>query len=112
MDGFITNLNNQIEDGGLSLVRNAVHFSLTRRGLDTQDLHRAIKIQIVVHASAIINIDDGQFLLDYGEDCGIDYCDGTNEKSGSSKAQELRSQLETFCIQSNIRMLPGVVDAS
>lgn len=112
MDGFIANLAHQMDDEDQSVVRSAVYLSVTRRGLDDQDLRKAAKIVIGIHASAVINIIDGQFLLDYGEDCGVDYHDGTGESGGSARVNQLREQLNLFCKQAKLYLLPGIVDAS
>jgi hypothetical protein len=56
-----------------------------------------------------MEIGDGQFILDVGEDCGIDYHDASQEMIGSEMAQGLLKKLSEWCADQKVVILPGVV---
>lgn len=109
LDDFITNLKHEPAS---NVVRHVVHVSTTMRPLDTSDKRTAVKFSVVFQASVVVNLDDGgQYMLDYGEDCGLDYRDASKDFKGSERAAALRKRLEEFCDDHGLTIRPGVVES-
>lgn len=87
----------------------SIYVNVNRRPFEG-DKHSSVKFQVTIQASAVVAVgEDGQYLLSAGEDCGMDYEDSSQEKTGSEKALELRKALETFCSVLGITIRPGIV---
>jgi hypothetical protein len=108
LNDFITNL--QVEPT-TSVLQQVVHISTNRRPLDNLDKHKAVRFNVTFHASAVVCLDDGgQYLLDYGEDCGIDYEDAEKELTGTQHANSLRKKLIEFCDECGLKVRPGIIE--
>ncbi len=106
VEDFIEVLNSPSQE----VLNNFIHCDTTSRGLDSSDRHRAVKVSVVFHASAVVNLPDGgQYLLDYSEDCGIDYNDHTQEKKGTERALQIRKSLKDYADLNGLRLLPGIL---
>ena len=68
------------------------------------------RYSVNLQASCVVDIKDGQFLLQYGEDCGIDYEDTEPETKGTESAGEKRKRLEEWCKLRGLVVRPGAVD--
>jgi hypothetical protein len=51
----------------------------------------------------------GEYLLQMGVECGMDYRDSTNELSGTEEAYRQRKLIEDFCKNNGLTVRPGVV---
>jgi len=99
---FLTN----IQAEGASRV-----FDKTVRVSRVEDVLDECKSKIRFMVSAVINVgEDGQYLLEAGEYCGVDYKDGELDLKGSEQASRLRTAVMDFCEGKGLRVLPGVVD--
>lgn len=108
LDAFLLNLQHEPPS---NIFQHAVHVSTTSRPLDSSDKRKAVKFAITFQASAIINLDDGgQYMIDYGEDCGVDYRDDSQELVGSDYAAKLRAKLVEFCDDRGLSIRPGIVE--
>lgn len=106
LDDFIANLRMEPPS---AVLQQAVRASVSSRPLDG-DKQKAVKFNVVFQASAVVNLDDGgQYLLDYGEDCGIDYRDSSQEFVGTQRANELKIKLTEFCDDQGLKIRPGVI---
>jgi hypothetical protein len=109
IDEFIENL--AAEAPG-SVFQNVIRTSRTRRAL-TQDKYN-VKFEVTFQATAVIDVnmgdDVGQYLLEAGEICGIDYEDASQENGGTEKAYELRGKIVDFCRGKDLDVRPGVID--
>lgn len=63
-----------------------------------------------LQASAILEVETGQILVQYGEDCGQDFLDGETELKGSEGAKARRDRLIEWCEEHQLRVKPGLVD--
>ena len=107
LNDFITNLR---MEPPTSVLQQTVHVSVTERPLDISDKHKAVKFSIMLQASAVITLEDGgQYLLEYGEDCGMDYRDSSNELLGTERTNGLRKKLVEFCDDYGLKIRPGIV---
>lgn len=106
LDEFIENLAREPSD---KVFRGVVYVSRSRRPVDGNK-QNAVKFAVVFQASAVINVDGGQYLLQMGEECGEDYEDATQEFAGSDQAAELKKRLGDWCDATGLVVGPGIVD--
>ena len=101
IDDFITNL--WTEPPG-SVMQKQICVDVTSRDVD------GIKFMINIQATAVIDLPDGgQYLLQAGEDCGIDYRDTTQDYAGSEKMEEQKDKLKNVCEELGLTIRPGVI---
>jgi len=68
------------------------------------------KIAWNLQASAVVRLaDGGEFLLQYGEDCGYDYTDGEPELEGTQAVKHRRGYLVEQCEDMGLTVRPGLV---
>ncbi len=73
-------------------------------------VHEA-KSEIIVQASAVVSIgEEGQYLLEAGEICGMDYKDASGECQGTDKAEYLRGMIKEVCDRRGWSIRPGIID--
>jgi len=66
---------------------------------------------VFFQASCILDMgDEGQSLLQYGEDCGVDFEDSEPEMEGSETAKRRRMFLSAACSSLEVSIMPGTVD--
>ena len=106
LDDFIANL--KLEPAS-AVLQGAVRVSVTEQPVDGNK-YDAAKFDVTIHASAVISLaDGGQYLLDYGEACGTDYRDTSQEFVGTKRAKAIRGKLEEFCDDYGLRVRPGII---
>ena len=69
-----------------------------------------LKHVVNLQASAVIDFQDGQALLQYGEDCGVDLLDGVPKMEGSEIAAVKRKKLIEYCDDVGLKVRSGMVD--
>ena len=114
LDDFIENLEKEPSE---NIFRKTVYISRTVNPVDGNKLEAA-KFSVNFQASAIVNLfeDDlaetqyGQYLLEFGEDCGFDYHDADPETKGSKHCEDLKKRLECCCFSRGLRIRPGILD--
>ncbi len=113
LDDFIENLEKEPSE---NILRKTVYVSRTVNPVDGTKL-TAVKFSVNFQASAIVNLVEengndsyGQYLLEFGEDCGFDYDDSTQEKKGSERCEDLRKRLECCCLSRGLHIRPGILD--
>lgn len=95
-----------------SVFRNAVYEDCNSRPLNG-DKQKATSFEIHYSASTVLIFEDGgQALLECGENCGTDRYTGDGSLDGTEVRKRLQMTLKEFCNSKNIRVLPGVIDAS
>lgn len=105
IDDFLANL----EAEGTTF-RGIVYTSRTREPLG-ENKRNAVRFMVSFFVSTVVDMgEDGQYLLDTAEECGIDYEDASQEKVGSLKAESLRSKVRCWCESHGLNLRPGVVD--
>jgi len=68
------------------------------------------KMVMNLQASAVVQLPDGgEFLLQYGEDCGYDFTDGEPEMEGTKAAKHRRGYLIEQCEDMGLMVRPGIV---
>lgn len=92
-----------LADGG-TLFERAVRISVSR---NAKNEHVA---QITIHVGAVVCAPDGQYLVEYAEQCGLDCTDGKADLAGSDKATQRRQSMQDWCGQHGCRILPGLID--
>lgn len=65
---------------------------------------------IAFQASAVVEAGEGQYLLQVGVDCGVDYTDSTNERPGSEAAAGMKGVLKDFCSKRGLIIGPGKIE--
>lgn len=81
---------------------------VSRRPLG-DDSRKAVKHQVVIQASVVLGLGDGEALLVAGEDCGMDYADQGGDQGGSDRASELKAIIVRCCDGRGLVVRPGVV---
>lgn len=100
MDELIEELSNP----DIAVHGKTVRISTSKRRLDT------VRHMVVVQVSAIIVEKGGnEYLVQFGEECGIDYSDSSQEFAGSEKAKKLRKILTEVCEKLSLKVGPGVI---
>ena len=109
IDELLTNL---MIEPPTSVLQSTVHASTSERPIDSSSKYDAVKFGITFQVSAVVCLaDGGQYILDYGEDCGIDYRDASQEMIGTARANALRKRLVEFCDDFGLRVRPGIIEA-
>lgn len=103
VEEFLTNLGSvQPSD----VFQQRVYVSRTPRRVD----EAGVKIAVTLHASAVISLEGGEYLLDYGEDCGLDYEDASQQYDGTNAASMRKAAIAAVCERLGLKVMPGVVD--
>jgi len=88
---------------------NVVYVNVNTNPLD-DNRRNAVRFMVVFQASAVIDLQEGsQYLLQTGEDCGVDVRDAIPSYEGTEMAKRLRHSLESFCAERGLSLLPGIV---
>jgi hypothetical protein len=107
---FLTDLELQIKESGNGcIVQKCVRFSVGSRpaGEDDRD---PVRFVVGIQASAVVSMKEGgEYLLQMGLECGIDYRDSTNELSGTEEASRNEKLIKDFCSSNGLMVRPGVV---
>jgi len=107
IDDFLENLQQESS----RIYQRVVWVSRTVNPADDKTKRDAVIFDVTLHASAVVDVDDeSQFLLDYGEDCGRDYHDATQDMAGSEVADELKARIRKVCDEYGLTIRPGVID--
>lgn len=70
----------------------------------------APKVEISVHVSAIVQMNEGgDYLLEVEERCGTDYQDASQEYAGSERADSIKDNLATICQDAGCVVMPGII---
>lgn len=108
LDEFVTNL--RLEPASCVL-QQSVRISVTTQPIDGSK-HDASRFRVTFHASAVVELEGGgQYLLDCGVDCGVDYRDASQEMLGTAQAEALRAKLVEFCDDYGLKVRPGIIEA-
>lgn len=103
---FLENLESEPADRVLNKV---VYASKTCRPVDGTR-RDAVKFSVVFQVGAVVKLEDGgEYLLDGGEDCGMDYHDASQAYGGSERADELRQMVRDVCNRMGLVVRPGLV---
>jgi hypothetical protein len=85
-----------------SVFQNIVYWNYYRRPITN------IKYLVVVQASTVADLkEDGQFILEAGEECGEDVKAANGTDAGSNRAESLKKQLADYCASRGLKLLPG-----
>ncbi len=69
----------------------------------------AAAFAVTVHASAVLEVGDGQALLLYGEACGVDWEDQGRDLSGTCRCDDVVRAIAEFCEGAGLTVRPGVL---
>ncbi len=107
IDEFIQTLESE---GNENIFRATIRVNSIRRPVDGTK-HDCSAFDCLIQASAIVDMgEEGQYLLEAGEECGRDYVDASQEFEGSTIMKELRDKISMFCTFNKLRLLPGLID--
>jgi hypothetical protein len=110
MQEFLTDLEYQIRDSGTDcIVQKCVRVSVGSRPAGEDDTN-PVRFVVGLQASAVVSMKEGgEYLLQMGVECGMDYRDASNELDGTKEATKQRKLLEDFCKSKGLMVRPGVV---
>jgi len=109
VDDFLTNL---LAEGSERVYRKVVYVSITKNPVDGNK-KTAIRWDVNFQTSAIIELEDeGQYLLEFGEDCGMDYHEAEPELNGTDHAKKLKNMILAACLENDLVVRPGIIDMS
>ena len=104
---FLTNL---AEEPVKYVLQQTVHISTTYRNLGESSA--GLIKQVTVHATAVVELPNGgEYLLDYGEDCGKDYHDGEKDLARTKKAEEISFRIIEACDDVGLKVRPGIIES-
>ena len=85
--------------------QNTVRISIVPRPIDEN------KADIVLQASAVVEVDDGsQFLLEAAHGCGRDYMEGGDrDLSGTNEAKRLKHEIAGLVQRKGWKVMPGII---
>jgi len=96
-----------IEDG--KIWQSTIFINRTRKPVGG-DKFNAVKWEVCLQASAVVQIDEeSQLLLQYGEFCGYDYTDASAESKATERADGLLGQLRCVCEDKGLKIKPGIL---
>ena len=107
LDDMLTNLKLEMPS---AILQRAVRVSTTRnpQGGTKQT---AMRFNVTFNASAVVRLSGGgEYLLEFGEDCGTDYMDEPKKLEGSERAAGLREKLVGFCDDYGLLVRPGIIE--
>lgn len=97
VEDFLANLH-QAE----SLFTGVIRVNIHRREI------KELVFEVNLQASAVVNMEDGNYLLQYGEITGSDYEDGDQEAKGTERAEEIKREIREYAAVREWPVLPGV----
>ncbi len=100
VEGFLKNL--ATADAG-DILSKAVWVEISYREIDE------VRSMANFQASAVVAIGDGEYLLQVGVDCGVDYNDASQELKGTAEAGQLMRMIDEFCTLKGLEIRPGVI---
>ncbi|MCK9570092.1 hypothetical protein M0R72_14205 [Candidatus Pacearchaeota archaeon] len=106
IEDFVENL--KIE-GGNHVFQKVVYVTMSKRPLGSDSKRTAVVFAVNFQASTVVDLGEGQYILDFGEDCGMDYMDGDKELNGTDQATRMRGQLQECCESLGLSIRPGIV---
>lgn len=68
-----------------------------------------VAYSVVIQASAVVLVDDSQYLLDCGQFCGKDIDDVAQDFVGTDKANLEKGRITDYANHRKWRVLPGVI---
>ncbi len=112
IDDFLYNIKKEGKD---NVYRKVIYVSYVKRPLDKNK--ECVRWEILLQASTVIHVssitgikDEGEYLLEVGIECGIDYADASKELKGTERATKLKKQIQDFCHANGLTTRPGVID--
>lgn len=76
-----------------------------------QNPREAVRTEIILQASAIIETSDGgQYLTQFGTKCGIDYSDTSQSYEGTKQAEAVKKKIKLNCDKLGLKIGPGVLE--
>lgn len=105
MEEFLEDLSMRIESSGPECVYQRMVRATVAERLSPDGGRKFIAFQ----ASAVVGADGGEYLLQVGIDCGVDYTDSTAESPGSESASRLKGLLKDFCTRKGLVVGPGLI---
>lgn len=104
IDAFLRDLENESPE---RVFQRAVRVQVSKSSVPPDNVACDVTIQV----SAVVSTEDGgEYLMDAGERCGRDFCDGDGEFAGSERADELRGEIERFCERTGLTVRPGFIE--
>ena len=103
LDDFLVHLDRgEVYDSTVYLERSRVPINGTSRS--------ATSYEVYFQAAAILNIGEGQALLELGLCCGIDRETSDGGKEGSEEQEHRKRRLQKYCTDNRLLLLPGKLD--
>lgn len=92
-----------------SVFDGIIRVSISKRPT-TGNPKTAVVFEVVLQASTMAQSDTGDYyLLEFGEICGSDRNDVSQDKSGTQRAERLKEQIKEFSAKKGWRILPGIL---
>jgi len=106
---FIENLT-QVKDDDVHLKR--VWINTTYQTMDgAKRVQDSVKVNVNFQASTVITTGDGDYILELGIECGVDYKDGPKpELHGTEEKERVRAEIVDYCERRGWFVLPGILD--
>jgi hypothetical protein len=105
VEDFLTDIESQVKRNGSGcIVQNTVRLNVSKR--EISDVTHAVVLQ----GAAIVSMKEGgEYLLQFGIECGHDYSDASQEYAGTDLANKQIKRIKDFCTSYGLTVGPGVI---
>jgi hypothetical protein len=104
IDEFLEDLTCEMGNGEGQILQSCVRVSILRHEMNPA------KKQVVLQTSAVVLLENGgEYILEAGINCGVDYEDSTKEMLGTMKANELKQKIASKCSELGLTVRPGMI---
>ena len=111
---LLEEIETQVKEHGNAVVYQlTIRVSISKRPL-ADSAHTkprdVVRWEVELQASALVDLgEQGQYLVQVGESCGIDYHDNSQEMGGTIEADRLKAIVKSFCDSYGLRIGPGTI---
>ena len=92
-----------------SVFDDTIRFSTVSKPLGDNKA-KAVRFEVVVQASTVVQCKESEYILEVGQVCGIDYHDASQELEGSEVAKAYKKAVEDVVDRKGWKILPGVIN--
>lgn len=69
-----------------------------------------VKKQVHIKFSAVVQTQNGEYLLQGTQECGVDYFDASRERNGSKQFENLKETIKRYADSRNWQVMPGYIE--
>ena len=96
-------------DAEEKIFQGVIRVCAGRRPLDPSAREQT-RFDVIIQASALVEVADAEYLLQVGLSCGKDYEDASQSREGSENVAAIRQRITEYAAGRQWRVLPGVIE--